>query len=49
MWKKEASHNRLIAQSLPGARLQFLPGDHFLAAKNSAEFNQAVLSFLKQA
>ena len=43
---KEA-HTRLIAESIPGARLVFIPGDHFVARKNPTEFNRAVLDFLK--
>lgn len=41
-----ASHTRLIAASLPDARLCILDGDHFVAAKKSAAFNEAVLEFL---
>jgi pimeloyl-ACP methyl ester carboxylesterase len=40
------SHTRLIAQSIPGAELAILPGDHFVANKNPDAFNKAVLSFL---
>ena len=40
------SHTRLIAQSIPGAELAILPGDHFVANKNLDAFNKAVLSFL---
>lgn len=39
-------HTRLIANSIPGARLKFLQGSHFVAAENSAEFNREVLDFL---
>lgn len=39
-------HTRLIAASIPNARLVILPGDHFVAAKNSAAFNEAVTNFL---
>ncbi len=39
-------HTRLIARSIPGAKLLFLKGDHFIAAKQSAAFNRAVLDFL---
>ncbi len=39
-------HTRLIAASLPNARLVILKGDHFIANKRPAEFNQAVLNFL---
>lgn len=41
-----SEHTRLIARSIPGARLCFLEGDHFIAAKNSQAFNAAVLAFL---
>ena len=40
------SHTRLIAQSIPGAILSVLPGNHFIANKNPAAFNEAVLRFL---
>lgn len=43
----KAEHTRLIAQGIPGAELAFLPGDHFIANKNSEEFNQRVLEFLE--
>ena len=39
-------HTRLIAASIPGAELMILEGDHFIAAKNSTAFNEAVLAFL---
>ena len=42
------SHTRLIAARIPGARLQILPGDHFIASKHPEAFNEAVLSFLDQ-
>lgn len=41
-----ARHTRKIAESLPNARLVFLQGDHFVAAKAPEAFNRAVLSFL---
>lgn len=41
-----ASHTRLIAARIPGARLAILPGDHFLAHKSPEAFNEAVLRFL---
>ena len=41
------SHTRSIAAAIPGARLVILPGDHFLAQKNSAAFNRAVEQFLQ--
>ena len=40
-------HTRLIADSLPDARLVLLPGDHFIANKQPEAFNQAVLDFLQ--
>jgi pimeloyl-ACP methyl ester carboxylesterase len=40
------AHTRLIAASIPNAQLRILDGDHFIAAKNSAAFNEAVLEFL---
>lgn len=40
-------HTRLIADSLPDARLALLPGDHFIANKQPEAFNQAVLDFLQ--
>lgn len=40
------SHTELIASSIPNARLCFIEGDHFIAAKNSEAFNEAVVSFL---
>lgn len=43
---KEA-HTRLIAESLPNAKLVILPGDHFTANKHAAEFNRTVDDFLK--
>lgn len=39
-------HTRLIADSIPNARLVLLPGDHFVANKNPEAFNRAVLEFL---
>lgn len=41
------SHSKMIADSLPHASLAILPGDHFLANKRPAAFNQAVDDFLK--
>jgi len=41
------AHTRLIAASIPGAKLAILPGDHFIAAKNPEIFNQTVLDFLR--
>ena len=33
-------HTRLIARNIPGARLAFVEGDHFVAAGNPEEFEQ---------
>ena len=40
------SHTLLIARSLPLGRLEMIVGDHFIAAKNPDEFNEAVAAFL---
>ena len=42
-----SSHTRLIHASIPGAALAILPGDHFIARRNSAAFNRAVAAFLR--
>ena len=42
------SHTRAIAAPIPSARLAILPGDHFLARKNPAQFNSLVLEFLEK-
>ncbi len=42
------SHTRLIAESIPDSELIFLEGNHFIASKNSAKFNRAVLDFLSR-
>lgn len=39
-------HTRLIADRLPDARLVLIPGDHFIANRQSAAFNRAVERFL---
>ena len=39
-------HTRLIAKSIPGAKLVFLPGDHFIANKKPEEFNREIWNFL---
>lgn len=39
-------HTRLMADHIPGARLVFLEGDHFIANKHPDAFNRAVLDFL---
>ena len=41
-------HTRLIAGSIPDARLVLIRGDHFIAAKQPEEFNRAVLDFLAE-
>ncbi len=41
-------HTMLIADSIPGAELVFLRGDHFIAGKHPDEFNRAVLEFLSR-
>ena len=40
-------HTRLIAQSINGAELKIIRGNHFVANKNPEEFNRTVLEFLK--
>ena len=44
----EERHTRLIAASLPNARLALIPGDHFIASKAPAAFNRAVRQFLEE-
>ena len=41
-------HTRLIYKSLPNANLKIIEGDHFVANKNSALFNQVVEEFLRK-
>lgn len=41
-------HTRLIASSIPDARLCLLDGDHFIAAKHPDAFNAQVLTFLSE-
>lgn len=41
-------HTRLIAASIPGARLALLPGTHFIANKEPAAFNRAVRAFFAE-
>ena len=41
-------HTRLIAESLPNARLKILKGNHFIANQNPGEFNRAVAEFLAE-
>ncbi|MBO4821289.1 MAG: alpha/beta fold hydrolase [Prevotella sp.] len=40
-------HTRLIARSIPDARLAFIKGDHFVANKCPQSFNRIVMEFLK--
>lgn len=40
-------HTRLIARSIPDARLAFIKGDHFVANKCPQAFNRIVIEFLK--
>lgn len=40
-------HTRLIAASIPGARLAFVEGTHFVAAENPDAFNRTVGDFLE--
>ena len=41
------AHTRLIAASIPGARLAFVEGTHFVAAENPDAFNRTVNDFLE--
>ncbi|MGN1013730.1 MAG: alpha/beta fold hydrolase [Butyricicoccus sp.] len=41
-------HTRLIADSIPNSTLCILSGDHFVANKQYAAFNRAVLRFLTE-
>lgn len=40
------SHTKLIGREIPGAETVFVPGDHFVARNNPAEFNRRVKEFL---
>jgi len=42
----KATHTGLIFESIPGAKIEIIDGDHFIASKNPADFNAAVMSFL---
>ena len=42
------SHTKMIAETIPKAKLQFLEGDHFLPMKRADEFNKTVEAFLKE-
>lgn len=41
------AHTRAIAAPIPGSKLVFLPGDHYVAQRNWEKFNSVVLEFLK--
>ena len=45
MIKKE--HTELIAKSIPGSRLSFIEGSHFVAAEDPEKYNRAVEEFLE--
>ena len=40
-------HTKLIADSIPGAVLKIIKGNHFIANKRPEDFNRAVDEFLK--
>ncbi|HJJ84594.1 MAG TPA: alpha/beta hydrolase [Methanocorpusculum sp.] len=42
------SHTKMIAETIPKAKLVFLEGDHFLPMKRANAFNRAVEEFLKE-
>lgn len=42
------THTKMIAETIPRAKLRILPGDHFLPSKNPEEFNRVVLDFLQE-
>ena len=42
------SHTKMIAETIPNAKLLFLEGDHFLPMKRADAFNRAVEEFLKE-
>lgn len=41
------SHTKLIAKSIPNAKLSIIKGDHFIAQKRPQEFNREVEAFLR--
>ena len=41
-------HTRLIAESIPGAKLVFIEGGHMISSQNPVPFNAAVLRFLAE-
>ena len=44
----EERHTRLIAESIPGSRLAFVEGTHFVASENHEAFNRVVGEFLDE-
>lgn len=40
-------HTRLIASSIPDGELEIIDGNHFIANRNAATYNEKVLAFLK--
>ena len=44
----QESHTRLMAASIPNARLALIPGDHFIASKEPAAFDRAVRTFFTE-
>ena len=44
----KASQTRQIAAGIPDAGLVWIKGNHFIARKNPAEYNRAVLAFLQE-
>ncbi len=42
------THTRLIADNIPESSLAIIKGDHFVASKNSSEFNKVVNDFLSK-
>ena len=42
------SHTKMIAETIPKAKLVFLEGDHFLPMKRANAFNRTVEAFLKE-
>ena len=42
------SHTKMIAETIPQAKLMFLEGDHFLPMKRTDAFNKTVEAFLKE-
>ncbi|GFI61773.1 3-oxoadipate enol-lactonase 2 [Clostridiales bacterium] len=43
----KTSHTKLIYRSIKNAKLAIIKGDHFIANKNSKDFNRVVRRFLK--